>query len=443
MNLAPSYKNIFKIAAPIMAFNLVQNAIGFTDTIFLGRVGVVEMSACGIMAIYYLIFVMIGFGISRGAQILIARRAGEQKFGEIGKITDHLFILEMSMAVILFAFLHFASSFVVPWFIQSPEILNAGWEYLSYRSYGIFFSLFAFVLLALYTGVGTTRAILYVTLSLGVTNVVLNYALIFGRFGLPEMGIAGAGLASTISEFISAIVGLTYLIFDPLRKRLQCFRFNNFDFALIKKMMGLSMPLVLQFMVGMGGWFVFFTFLENLGDQALAISVVLRWLYTFYLIPGMGAGSAVNSLVSNAMGKEDFSGALLGIRKSVIFSLLGTVCLVLTLYLFPYAIANIFTDDMGIIENTPKLYPVLGTMLLVSSIATVVYNGLMGTGATRISLIIQIISVILYLGYAFVVINVLHQGLGYAWSSEIVYWGFLLIFTAIYFYTGRWRQHEV
>lgn len=443
MELKPTYKNIWGIAAPIMLFQFVQNAIGFTDTIFLGRVGLVEMSACGIISIYYLIFVMIGFGISRGAQILIARRAGEKRYDEIGNVTDHLFVFEMSMAVFLFAFLHLASSYIVPFFIQSPEILNAGWEYLGYRSYGIFFSLFAFVLLALYSGIGTTKAITYVTVTLAIVNIILNYTLIFGKFGLPEMGIAGAGLASAIAEGVSAIVGLIYLFFDPLRKKLGLFKFKKIDGELIKRMTSLSIPLVFQFLVGLGGWFIFFTFLENLGEQALAISVVLRWLYSFFMIPGMGAASSVNTLVSNSMGQEQYSQAILGMKRSVFFSFIGTILLVAVLFIFPEYISNIFTDDIGIIEETPKYYSVLALILLFSSISSVVFNGLMGTGATAISLFIQLIAVVLYLSYAYMIINVYEKGLGYAWFSESLYWALLLLFTMIYFYIGNWKQKRL
>ncbi len=426
-----------------MLFNFVQSAIGFTDTIFLGRVGVIEMSACGIMAIYYLVFVMIGFGISRAAQILIARRMGAKRYDEIGEVTDHLFILEMITAVILFMILHFGSSYIVPWFIQSQDILTAGRDYLSYRSYGIFFSLLAFVLLAMYTGVGKTRAIIVVTVVLALVNVVLNYTLIFGKFGFEPMGIAGAGLASTLSELVSTVAGLIYLIFDPLRKKLQLFKFKKLDIDLMKRLLKLSIPLVFQFLVGLGGWFIFFTFIENLGEQALAISVVLRWLYTFYMIPAIGAASAVNTLVSNSIGQENYELAKLSIKKCISYSVILTVLSITSMFLFPEAIANIFTDDLSIIKETPKLYWILGLILTVCSVSTVLFNGLMGAGATNVSLLIEAVAVVLYLSYAFIIVNVMGKGLGYAWFSECVYWTLLLLFTVLYFYTGRWRTHEV
>lgn len=426
-----------------MLFNFVQSAIGFTDTIFLGRVGVVEMSACGIMAIYYLIFMMVGFGLSRGGQILIARRVGEKNYGKVGLITDHLFLFEMALAAFLLAFLHLTSSFVVPMFIQSQEILEAGWEYLRFRSFGIFFSLYGFVLLAFYSGIGRTTPLIYVTITLGIVNAILNYGLIFGRLGLPEMGIAGAGLASTIAEGIAALVGTIYLLNDPARKKTNLFRFNKIDFGIIKRMTRLSTPLVLQFLIGLGGWFVFFTFLENMGEKALAISVVLRWLSSFYMIPALGASTAVNTLVSNSIGQGNYDQSVVAIKRSVWFSLGLTALIVITLCLFPQTIANIFTDDISIIEATPKIYPVLIAILLMNSVASVLFNGLIGAGATRASLIIETAGVILYLTFAYQIINTFDMGLGYAWFSEFIYWFLLFIFTMGYFYSGRWRRHNL
>jgi len=443
MNIAPTYKNLLKLGAPIMLFNLVQSAIGFTDTIFLGRVSTIDFSACGIMSIYYLAFVMIGFGISRGAQILIARRVGEQKYDEVGKITDNLFVLEFVTAIGLFAFLHLTSSFIVPWFIQSEEILVAGWDYLRYRSYGIFFSFTSFTLLALYMGIGRTRAIVYVTVTLAVVNIILNYGLIFGKFGLPEMRISGAGLASSIAEAVSTLVGVVYLLADPLRKRIKLFQFRNLSGALFKKTLRISTPLVFQSFIGLAGWFIFFTFLENYGEQALGVSVVLRWLYSFYMIPAIGLGSSVNTVVSNTIGQKKFSQAILGMKKAVILSLALTALLVVSLYFFPYYIAAIFTNEEAIIYASQELFYLLSAFLMMCAASNVVFNGLMGTGATQVSLGIVVVSVILYLSYAYGIINILNLGLGYAWSSEFMYWLFLFVFTMGYFYTGRWRLHEV
>ncbi|MGB0932516.1 MAG: MATE family efflux transporter, partial [Chitinophagales bacterium] len=95
MQLKATYGSIWRIAYPIILGSLAPNVIGLMDTIFLGRVGEIEQGACGLISLYYLIPVMLGLGLSRGAQILIARRAGEEKHERIGLITGNLLFMEL------------------------------------------------------------------------------------------------------------------------------------------------------------------------------------------------------------------------------------------------------------------------------------------------------------------------------------------------------------
>ena len=214
MVLNASYKGIWKVAYPIIIGSLAQNLIGLTDIVFLGRVGEVELGASGLVSIYYIVLVMIGFGISRGGQILIARRAGQKKYDEIGSVIHNLLYIEMLVAGILFLFLAFLSPIILKFFINYNDIYEASLAYLNYRVYSIPFSFFSFVIMALYIGIGRTRVIATITTILFLVNICFNYSLIFGKFGLPEMGIAGAGLASTIAEVVSTFAGLIYILND-------------------------------------------------------------------------------------------------------------------------------------------------------------------------------------------------------------------------------------
>ncbi|MDA7501831.1 MATE family efflux transporter [Chitinophagales bacterium] len=443
MNIKPTYWRIFSIAGPIMLFMFVQNLIALTDMIFLGRVGIVEYSACGLMSTFYLFLLMIGFGISRGAQILIARRVARKNYDAVGKIVDQLFIIEMGLALLLFLFVQFASQYVLPLFVQDNAIYLAGWEYLDWRSYGIFFSLFGFVLLALYSGIGNVTVIIYVAIVMAISNIFLNYSLIFGAWGFPAMGIAGAGLASSIAEGLAAVVGIIYIARDSWRTKLNLFKFKSLPTKTLRRLTEISTPLVLQNMVGVGGWFAFIAFIENMGQNALAISVTIKGVYTFFSIPSWGLASAVNSVVSNLIGQGKYKGALLGIRKAVILSVVSTAACCLLLVFFPEWVTSIFSDVPEIITGSAKLLWLLIVILMCCSISVVVHNFLMGAGAVKEALYIETISIFIYMVYAYSVINHYDKGLSWAWASELVYWGLLLIFTWLYLRRGTWRNHEL
>ncbi|MGB1206966.1 MAG: MATE family efflux transporter [Chitinophagales bacterium] len=443
MQLKASYIHIWQLAYPIIVGSFAQNLIGVTDIIFLARVGETEFGAAGIISIYYLALVMVGFGISRGGQVLIARRAGQQNYKAIGKITYNLFYVEMLVAFVLWFFLLFLSPFVLYQFIHSTEIYNASLEYIKYRAYGLPFSFLGFVVMALYTSIGRTKVIAYVTIILFFSNVCLNYSLIFGKFGLPVMGIGGAGLASTIAEIIAAIFGMIYIYKDKALRKYDLFKLHAWQTSLIKQITNLSYPIVFQYIISMGGWFLLFSLIESMGKRALSISTVIKNVYTFYSIPAWGFASAANSLVSNLIGQQKHHEVSTAIHRTAVLSFLFTFFTCLTLMLFPETIIAIFTSDESIVKESKTILFMLIAILLGGSISLIIFNGLMGTGAMLFALLTEVFSVVVYLLYAYASIRLLHLELSYVWASEFLYWVALAIPAWFYLYSERWKTLKV
>lgn len=117
-------------------------------------------------------------------------------------------------------------------------------EYIHYRSYGIFFSYAGVALISLYSGIARTGMILIDTIVLAIVNLVLNYGLIFGKFGLPEMGIGGSGLASSIAEGVAFVVFVVYVLLDRKNRRLNIFTRPTLDWTLTRQQLTLSLPVV-------------------------------------------------------------------------------------------------------------------------------------------------------------------------------------------------------
>ena len=440
MQLNASYKSIWKIAYPIILGSLAPNVIGLMDTIFLGRVGEIEQGACGLISLYYLVPVMLGLGLSRGAQILIARRAGENQHEKIGVITSNLLYMELFGALVLCLVVALFSPYILYVFISSQAIYDASLVYLEYRVYGLPFSFFAFVAMALYMGIGRTNIIAWVMGISCVVNIFLDYALIFGAFGFPEMGIAGAGLASTTAEVVAMVFALAYMLYDKEIKKFNIFDFRKPKFPLIRHISVISTPLMVQYLIGMGGWFVFLSLIEKMGERALAISVVLKIIYTFYSAPAWGFASAANSLVSNIIGQKKYQQVMVAINRSTILSFITTVVPCATLVFFPELILSVFTKDMEVILGAKSVILVLIMVILACSISNVIFNGIMGTGATFFSLVTETFSMFVYLGYAYVIVNALHLGLSYVWGSEFIYWLLLVIIGVAYLKSGKWKK---
>ena len=287
-----------------MIGSAVQNLITLTDTIFLGRVGKIELGAIGLVGVFYLMIASIGYSFSKAGQIMVARRVGSKKLDEIGPIYYSMLAFALSLALVLFLFMQFGASFFFGLFINNKDIYTACIAYLDYRSFGIFFSYAGVIIVALYTGVARTQVIIYNAVVLGIVNTILNYGLIYGKWGFPEMGIAGAGLASTVSEGIAFSVFIVYMVWDKKNRLYGLFKFPRIDLTIIKLQLKLSTPIVLQSVVGMGSWFIFFVIVEDMGETELAISNIMRAVYLLFMIPCWGFASSVNTLVSNLIGKN-------------------------------------------------------------------------------------------------------------------------------------------
>ena len=300
-------------------------------------------------------------------------------------------------------------------------------------------------MIAFYTGIARTKFILIDTCILGIVNIALNYGLICGRFGLPEMGIAGAGLASTIAEIVAFVVFIIYVYFDKGIKKYQLFKIPKIDWDLIKDQQKLASPIVAQSIVGLGSWFVFFGIVENLGERPLAITNLVRMVFLFLQIPSWGFASTINTLVSHFIGQQKRQAVVPIIWKTAKFSWLITMALTIPLVLFPTQILYplLGSSDMSLITEAQPIFYVLMIILTLNSIGVVYFNGLAGVGATYYGLKIQTWCAVGYLGYIYAVINFFEGGLVMAWTAEIVYWVIMLVLMIWYLRSNRWYHLKV
>lgn len=142
-------------------------------------------------------------------------------------------------------------------FVQSEVILNKSILFLDQRIIGLIFAYVGLALVSLYIGIKRPKFILIDTVILCSLNIVLGYLLVFGKHGFPEMGIAGAGLASAISEIVAFVVFLTYMIFDKELHKFQLWKIPHFEFSWIKTINSISFTILLQSLLAIGSWFCF------------------------------------------------------------------------------------------------------------------------------------------------------------------------------------------
>ena len=431
-----------------MLGSAAQNVIALSDGLFLYyysevyKIGTTEFAAIGFVGVFYLIVASIGYGFSKGGQIMVARRAGEGDDEGVGKTFYSMAYFELAMALGMFVLLMFVVPTFFGIFVNSESILAQSLDYLSYRSWGVFFSYLGVSIIALYTGVARTNFIIIDTLLLGAVNIGLNYMLIFGVGPFPEMGIGGAGLASTIAEVVAFVVFVVYIFFDRKIHRYQIFKLPKVDKEIIRRMFNIASPIVAQSVVGLGSSFMFFSMVENLGEQELAISNLMRMIYLFLSVPIWGLCAGINTLSSNFIGQDKGYLVMPLANKTAKLSVVITVLLALPVILFPgHILYPIFgSEEMTLIREGRNIFFILGGIMATYAVGAVFFNALVSTGATFTGLTIQASSVVVYIIVVYAAVNYTGS-LELAWASEIVYWMCMLGITYWYLYSDRWVKY--
>ena len=443
MEVNISYKRIWSIAYPIILGSVAQNLINVTDTAFLGRVGEVELGASALGGMFYFVLFMLALGFGTGTQIIISRRHGEGNSHLIGKTFDHALYFMLPLSVVAFLVLFLFSTPILRFVIESDNIYEASVAFLKYRMPGIFFVFGQILFRSFYIGIARTKVITWSTLVMAGTNIILDYGLIFGKLGLPEMGLEGAAIASTIAEFIALVFLVVYVIVHKHHKQYDLFRFEAFDKELFGRNFKLAAPIMVQNFLSLGVWFAFFLIVEKLGEQALAVSNIIRSIYIVLMIPIWGFASAANSMVSYLLGMRRHELVFTLLKKIVIMATGGVMVLVLLSLFVPEALIRIYTDHAGLISLSIPVLMVVNIGAVFLSTGFVLFNGVMGTGKTNISFLIEMVVLSLYLLYVLIMVRWLGGGVATAWTAEILYGVLLSGLSLLYLRYGKWRSHKL
>lgn len=436
-----SYKNIWRIAFPVLVSLLLEHLINLTDTAFLGHIGEVELGASALAGVYYMAIYMLGFGFSIGVQILIGRRNGEGRYGEIGGILSQGIGFLLILALVMFLFSRLVTPHLLRELISSQEVYRAVVEYLEWRVFGFFFSFVAISYRAFFIGITQTKTLTLNAVVMVGSNVLFNYVLIFGKFGFPALGMAGAAIGSSLAEFISMMF---YIIYT--RGRVDGAKYNLFrrftpNWVTLRQVFRVSVWTMLQSFMFPSQWFLYFTAVEHLGERSLAIANIIRSVNTCFFMVIFAFADTTSALVSNMAGENRAKSELwLVCRKSIgLAYMIGIPFLVVT-GIFPQAVIGVFTNEAALIaEAIPTMYVMLlGYLLAVP--ALIFFNAVSGSGNTFTSMRIMFVTIFAYIVYVIVVVVWLKMNVAVSWTSEYVYSAMLLTLSLLFLRRNNWRK---
>ena len=437
--------HILKLALPISASILVPQINFFTNNIFLGWLGKSELGAAGVTGVYYLIFGAIGYGLNNGLQALIARRAGENRPEEIGKLFSQGIRVAIGIAIIGILITWFIAPWIFENVLRNPDDKGRIISFLKIRIWGLPFLYIYQMRNALLVGTNQSRFLVIGTLAETLTNIVLDYGLIFGNLGMPELGFNGAAYASVIAEATGMLVVLGVIHLKGFGERFHLYNKKGFDKEATRLLLVQSSPLIFQYAISIISWEFFFILIERnaMHVDDLAVSNTMRNIFGLFGVSTWAFAATSSTMVSNIIGQKRHEEVPKLVLRIVSISTGIAVVVCALLNIFDREVLSIFNTDETFIQHGLPVLRIVSFALILMSFATILLNAVIGTGNTKVNLAIEFFTIILYSLYVYLVMEKFQLGITWGWGSEWIYWTSIFTLSFLYLRSGKWKQKEI
>jgi MATE family multidrug resistance protein len=296
---------------------------------------------------------------------------------------------------------------------------------------------------ALLVGTNQSKFLIYGTLSETIVNVVLDYGLIFGHFGLPEMGFNGAAVASIFAEATGMLVVFVVIHAKGIGKKLYLYKNFGFDAKITKLIIVQSSPLIFQYAISIMSWEFFYILIEHHGERDLAVSNTMRTIFGVFGVFTWSFAATTSTMVSNVIGQGKKDEVIGLIKKIIKLSLTFATIVAILLNLFPELFLSVYGQDQEFVRTAIPVMRVISTALILMSFATIWLNAVTGTGNTTVNLAIEVITIVFYCCYVYFILEYRNLPILYGWMSEWVYWGSTFVFSYLYMRSGKWRKKVI
>jgi putative MATE family efflux protein len=439
LRLNTGYRQILFMALPISLAMLVPQINFITNNIFLGMLGEQELASAGITGVYYLIFAVIGNGLNNGLQALIARRAGQNLPKEIGRLFFNGVWVALGIAALGIGITYLFAPMIMHAFIHDGQIADEVTDFLLIRIWGLPFLYLYVMRNALLVGTNQTRFLVWGTLAEALVNIALDYTMIFGHFGFPQLGFNGAAYASILAEASGLFVIYAVIHFKGIHKSFAFFEQTKIDWSIIKLILTMSAPLIVQFAISIASWEFFYILVEHHGARALAISNTMRNIFGLFGIFCWAFASTTNTMVSNVIGQGKQEEVMPLIMRVVKMSLGISFFIFIVLNIVPDFFLSFYSQGDEFIAEAIPIVRIVSLALLMMSFGTIWLNAVTGTGNSRVNLLIELVTIVIYVAYVYLVLEYWNLSIGWGWGSEWVYWISMFSMAFVYMKSGKWK----
>tara|TARA_R110002124_G_scaffold286142_4_gene466080 strand:+ start:7556 stop:8914 length:1359 start_codon:yes stop_codon:yes gene_type:complete len=387
-----NFDKTFTLAYPVMLSQLGQVMVGVADNIMVGRLGAVPLAAASLANSIFFVVLMFGIGISMAVTPMVAAADGEGKTGKIGRLLNHGFVINTVSSFLLFLFI-LAVSPVLKLINQPQEVVVLAIPYLLI----ITFSLLPFMFFQTYKqfieGLSQTKQAMFITVIFNLLNIGLNWLLIYGNWGFPELGLNGAGWATLISRVFMAWALYIYVTKSNRYKNyIRGLRLKQIRLTIIKKMLGIGIPTGLQFIFEVGAFSTAAIMMGWIGVNALAAHQIAINLASISYMMASGLSAAAMVRVGNQLGKRDISKL-----REVGFSIFGMVTVFMSVFAILFLLLKnymplLYIDDPQVIKMAASLLIIAGIFQISDGLQVVALGALRGLSDVKIPTLVTLLA---------------------------------------------------
>lgn len=378
---------LFALAFPIIAGMTSQNIFNLVDTYMVGYLGAEALAAVGLSN--NLNFMCIAFitGLSAGVQAMTAWRKGGGDMDTAAVPLNGGILLCLVLGVPLSVMVFFATPGMFQILTPDPEVIDHAVPYFEARAFGMVALGLNFAYRGFWNGISMAKVYMHTLIVMNIANIILNYVLIFGHWGVPALGTQGAGIGTTLSAWIGVafyavqararVSDCGYLKVRPAR-------------AEISKLLSLSLPVSIQQLFFAMGLTVYFWIIGRVGSEELAISNVMLNISLVMILPCLGLGMASASLVGQRLGAGEPDNARHWGWYTSRASVVMATSLALPVALWPEPLLAMFLHDPHLVTQGVLPLRIMLASLILDAVANVLNNSLNGAGRTRLTSLVGI-----------------------------------------------------
>lgn len=412
-------RQVINLAWPIVLSNVLQRGVGFVDTMLVGHLGTPELAGVGIAQIIIFIAMAALYATGVGATVVVAYHTGANEPERQREVANSSLLAGAVLAVALGFVGHWITEPVARWIGAEGAALAACREYLTIVWWFFIFKGLIQVASSIFQGAGDTRTPLIVVTGVNIVHILIAYPLVFGRWGMPQLGVAGSAIAAGTSEMLGALVLIRWAHWRSLVSR----RIAWYRRADLTRLWRIGLPvagerLSIQLMQG-----VFSHMVIGFSVAAFAAHQIGIYIESVSFLPGLGFMQAATTLMGQSLGKGDLEMARRQSRESNRLALIFMTALGFSYYFFPHFWVSLFSSDPEVLAYGETFCKIAAFIQPPLAIALVYSGSLRGAGETRWVLYISMIgSWVVRLPFAWLMAFHFGGGLVWVWISMPLDW---------------------